>query len=854
MVRSAVHCLCETLSHTHTALARRVWAEASAGELVGLIANYPEAHVRSAKEDDSTDGETHETAMQKAAAERRRSSAGKSRTPSPVKPNAVAGPGPKSSAQSQRFIVVDDDSPPESVASRPGSSASHRRASKPARGTPVADPPAAAAIRKSAFSATEEPGSWGNAVPMGSQRPKSKPATPVSRVQTSSPAPALGDWGNAAPMSIGKSVVRQEVPAAPASSTSQLAPASSSTAFEAPSSPSALATADSVANPRKGPTWTTSAPVTEAVAPVSERVPTPPVGQVQTVDMPDVMAEADNGPIPGPAEGSLVAETADIEAASPAPVVDIGVTPTAAPVPVEVGASPTDSVMEVDPDSETVVDLPHLAGNDATIDVEIEADLPLANTTYERLEQAIESIEDGVHDVAIDRDTRSQSSSSIEAIPEEVARTQACFAARPVVEVQPSTGTATVLDLFRNSPNPPRRPRLSANTTRQPSASSSSSGSPSKRQSSRLSSKSIQKSIQPVYSFKRNTYNPVQWRHVIEMDGESLPEDSSSAGSTRPSSIELLGTTVDGARMFKVTAFVETPTPIDRLSQAIRIPDTRLIDEWNKQAPSMTNNHALHRMIFESYIDMSVGGAEPTIGVDNTVDEEQIPPRFEFQYSNEMLYHKDVPDPELGKGCGCDGPCSDKSNSCSCLARQALYNYDVIDGFAYDKKGILKNSTGIPIWECGPNCGCPPECMNRVVQRGRSNSTVVDLFKTVSLHFLMQLCFGACLSTSQKKKGWGEQTSCAAQDALPACLTFQVFAPDTISQRGPSLVSTLASSLPTKSPRGVECCTPKRAGRESPRRPRFHPLIPADTSLIAKGSIYTRPPRVSPLWIRASQS
>lgn len=53
-----------------------------------------------------------------------------------------------------------------------------------------------------------------------------------------------------------------------------------------------------------------------------------------------------------------------------------------------------------------------------------------------------------------------------------------------------------------------------------------------------------------------------------------------------------------------------------------------------------------------------------------------------------------------------------------------------------DRDGTVKNHE-CPIWECGPNCGCPPECMNRVIQRGRSKDTVVELFKT-------------------RQKGWGE--------------------------------------------------------------------------------------------------
>jgi histone-lysine N-methyltransferase SUV39H len=176
---------------------------------------------------------------------------------------------------------------------------------------------------------------------------------------------------------------------------------------------------------------------------------------------------------------------------------------------------------------------------------------------------------------------------------------------------------------------------------------------------------------------------------------------------------------------------VDGSPPRDRMSKATRKFDTRLIDEWNKEYPKMTSNPSLHRMIFESYISECVKGSEPSISVINKVDAESIPPNFEFQYSNDMLYHAAVPEPELGKGCDCEGPCSESSRTCSCLKQQNLYNYDCSEGFAYDKKGLLKAGTDLSIWECGPNCGCPPECMNRVVQKGRGDRALIDLFKTV---------------------------------------------------------------------------------------------------------------------------
>lgn len=48
-----------------------------------------------------------------------------------------------------------------------------------------------------------------------------------------------------------------------------------------------------------------------------------------------------------------------------------------------------------------------------------------------------------------------------------------------------------------------------------------------------------------------------------------------------------------------------------------------------------------------------------------------------------------------------------------------------------DRDGKCKERS-VPIWECGDTCGCPPECLNRVIQRGRSSDTKIDLFKTTN--------------------------------------------------------------------------------------------------------------------------
>lgn len=376
------------------------------------------------------------------------------------------------------------------------------------------------------------------------------------------------------------------------------------------------------------------------------------------------------------------------------------------------------------------------------------------------VDDVAESLAEEVDHTDLSRSRASSSGGSFEEIPAEIARRQVVFS-RPTATqaLRQSDSSQLVLvgdfdvpeqrvlpskldNIGRDSitrpeagSSRPRRVKIS-HQERAKSSSSSSSGSPSKRLSTRLASRTIT----PVYNFG-NGREPIKWRQTVEMDGESDVEDllraPSRAESSGSSSVTIDGIERTLTATFNVPILDSSPPP-ERRSRAIRHFDTQLIDEWNKKSPGLTKNPALHRLIFESYIDQCVDGNEPEIKVFNTVDLESIPPNFEFQYSNNMLYHEDVPEPELGLGCDCEGGCSVTSETCSCLKRQRLYNYGIAEDFAYEEDGTLKQP--VPIWECGPTCGCPPECMNRVIQRGRTNKALIDLFKTVSLLCLMLDC------------------------------------------------------------------------------------------------------------------
>ncbi|WWD16398.1 hypothetical protein CI109_100824 [Kwoniella shandongensis] len=237
----------------------------------------------------------------------------------------------------------------------------------------------------------------------------------------------------------------------------------------------------------------------------------------------------------------------------------------------------------------------------------------------------------------------------------------------------------------------------------------------------------------------------------------TVKDDSSSSSSTSvPSKVDLVTQLHD-------FNYPDPPRVPERIGHANRILDTKLIDEWNKRRPNLTNNPSLHRAVFEAYMAQSTSLDEPQadeIKVVNDVDSEGAPPDFEFQYSNDMLYNPDVPDPELSLGCDCDGPCDPKAGDCSCVKRQEAYFYNLgMEGFAYDEHGHIKE-TSVSVWECSETCGCPPECMNRVIQRRRSKETKIELFKT-------------------RFKGWGVR----ARAPIPSGTFIGVYAGEMITEQ-----------------------------------------------------------------------
>ncbi|KAJ1703412.1 hypothetical protein LUZ63_003191 [Rhynchospora breviuscula] len=112
--------------------------------------------------------------------------------------------------------------------------------------------------------------------------------------------------------------------------------------------------------------------------------------------------------------------------------------------------------------------------------------------------------------------------------------------------------------------------------------------------------------------------------------------------------------------------------------------------------------------------DISLGKEVHPISVVNTINNEKVP---QFRYIPKTVYpswyQKSLP-----KGCKCKSQCS--VETCSCVVKnkgKISFNFD---GAIVREKPL--------IYECGPACGCPPSCYNRVSQNGIKFP--LEVFKT----------------------------------------------------------------------------------------------------------------------------
>lgn len=92
------------------------------------------------------------------------------------------------------------------------------------------------------------------------------------------------------------------------------------------------------------------------------------------------------------------------------------------------------------------------------------------------------------------------------------------------------------------------------------------------------------------------------------------------------------------------------------------------------------------------------------------VDDPPVAPTG-FTYSSKIEVPKSVKLPKPVRGCDCKGNCVN-SRDCSCAKLNGT-------DFAYVHRdgGRIIEPKAV-VFECGPNCGCGPECVNRTSQKG----------------------------------------------------------------------------------------------------------------------------------------
>ncbi|KAL8537135.1 hypothetical protein ACS0TY_012349 [Phlomoides rotata] len=115
--------------------------------------------------------------------------------------------------------------------------------------------------------------------------------------------------------------------------------------------------------------------------------------------------------------------------------------------------------------------------------------------------------------------------------------------------------------------------------------------------------------------------------------------------------------------------------------------------------------------------DISEGKESLPIAAVNTIDDQKPPP---FNYISKMMY-PDWLRLKPPQGCDCNGRCSD-SKRCPCAEKNG-------GEIPYNRNGALVETKTV-VYECGPNCKCPPSCYNRASQRGIKYK--LEIFKTES--------------------------------------------------------------------------------------------------------------------------
>ncbi|XP_062230233.1 histone-lysine N-methyltransferase, H3 lysine-9 specific SUVH4-like isoform X2 [Phragmites australis] len=139
--------------------------------------------------------------------------------------------------------------------------------------------------------------------------------------------------------------------------------------------------------------------------------------------------------------------------------------------------------------------------------------------------------------------------------------------------------------------------------------------------------------------------------------------------------------------------------------------------------------------------DISGGQENIPIPATNLVDDPPVPPSG-FTYSKSLEIPKGIKIPSNITGCDCEGDCASNKN-CSCAQR----NGSDLPYVSYKNIGRLVEPKAV-VFECGANCSCNHDCVNKTSQQGLQYR--LEVFKTAS-------------------KGWGVRTWDTILPGAPIC-------------------------------------------------------------------------------------
>ncbi|KAG2709923.1 hypothetical protein I3843_04G001400 [Carya illinoinensis] len=138
--------------------------------------------------------------------------------------------------------------------------------------------------------------------------------------------------------------------------------------------------------------------------------------------------------------------------------------------------------------------------------------------------------------------------------------------------------------------------------------------------------------------------------------------------------------------------------------------------------------------------DITGGQESLPIPATNLVDDPPVAP-IGFKYCKSIQVEKNVKLPTNATGCSCKGHCVDPKICACAMLNGSDFPYVSRDG------GRLIEAKDV-VFECGPKCGCGPDCVNRTSQRGLKYR--LEVFRT-------------------PKKGWAVRSWDFIPSGAPVC-------------------------------------------------------------------------------------